>query len=146
MAGGPGLNILGNVTAGYRSGRSGGGGLSVRLSPSWRTAAGTFLQPPLRGAIDRGLYDLGTAAVRRLANATPVRTGRMRAGWRSTLVPTRSQMRITNLAPYAGYVTGGTRYQRANPDLQRVITQELPRMARVTGNTALADISVALKG
>jgi hypothetical protein len=70
----------------------------------------------------------------------------MRAGWRSTLVPTRHALRITNTMPYAGFVTGGTRYQRANPDLQRVIRQELPRMAQVAGNAALADISLTLTG
>jgi hypothetical protein len=122
------------------------GALSVRLSPSWRTAAGRFSRPPVGDAVDRALFPLGQDGVRLLANATPVRTGRMRAGWRSTLVPTRHALRITNVVPYAGFVTGGTRYQRANPDLARVIRQELPRMAQVAGNAALADISLTLRG
>jgi hypothetical protein len=122
------------------------GALSVRLSPSWRTAAGRFAHPPVGDAIDRALFPLGQDSVRLLANATPVRTGRMRAGWRSTLVPTRHALRVTNIMPYAGFVVGGTRYQRPNLDLQRVIRQELPRMAQVAGNAALADISLKLRG
>ncbi len=118
---------------------------SVRFSPSWRSAAGTFARPPVGDTVDTQLYTVGRDGVRLLANATPVRTGRMRAGWRSTLVPTQHQMRINNTAPYWGYVTWGTRYQRANPALQRVINQELPRMAKVAGSKALADISLALK-
>jgi hypothetical protein len=118
--------------------------LSVRLSPSWRTAAGRFSSPPVGDAIDSALFPLGQDAVRLLAQATPVRTGRMRAGWRSTLVPTRHVLRITNTMPYAGYVVHGTRYQRANEDLARVISQELPRMADVAAGTALQDISLKL--
>jgi hypothetical protein len=120
--------------------------LSVRLSPSWRTAAGRFAHPPVGDAIDSALFPLGQDSVRKLAQATPVRSGRMRAGYRATLIPTQHALRVTNTMPYAGYVIGGTRYQRPNPDLARVIRQELPRMAQVAGHAALADISLKLRG
>jgi hypothetical protein len=82
------------------------GALSVRLSPSWRTAAGRFSRPPVGDAVDRALFPLGQDSVRLLANATPVRTGRMRAGWRSTLVPTRHALRVTNTCPMPASSSG----------------------------------------
>ncbi len=120
--------------------------LSVRLSPSWRTAAGAFARPPVGQEIDAGLYPLGQAAVRLLAAATPVRTGRMRSSWRSTLVPRAHQLRVTNLAPYAFYVVHGTRYMPANADLARVLHTQLPTMAQVMGNKTLREISLRLAG
>jgi hypothetical protein len=120
--------------------------VSVRLSPSWRSAAGRFARPPVGDALDTQLYGVGRDGVRLLANATPVKTGRMRAGWRSTLVPTAHAMRVTNTQFYAPYVVWGTRSQRANPALQRIINQELPRMAQVAAGKALADIALKLKG
>jgi hypothetical protein len=120
--------------------------VSVRLSPSWRDAVGRFSRPPVGEAIDRGLYPLGQDAVRLLAQATPVRTGRMRASWRSTLVPRAHQLRVTNQASYAPYVIWGTRYMPANADLQRVLHTELPTMAQVMAGKTLRAISLQLKG
>lgn len=125
---------------------AGGVSVSVTLSSTWRDVAGRFARPPVGDSIDAQLHKLGQDAVRMLANATPVRTGAMRQGWRSTAVPSQHAERITNTAPYAWYVAWGTRYQPANSNLQRTIAQELPAMAEVTAGQALKDIAAKLKG
>lgn len=120
--------------------------LGVTLNAAWRDTAGRFAHSPVAGSLDAQLQNLGRDAVRKLANATPVRTGTMRAGWRQSYLPSQTQLRITNQAPYAFYVAFGTRRQPPNPELQRVITQDLPAQLQVTSDAVGKDIKVGLIG
>lgn len=124
------------------------GGLSVgvQLSAAWRDTAGRFAKAPVAGSIGAGLQQLGRDAVLRLVPATPVRTGRMQQGWRQTYVPSSQQIRIGNQAPYWSYVAFGTSRQAPNPELQAVISQDLPDMARTTVDAIGQQILVGLKG
>lgn len=125
---------------------AGGISVSVRLSPAWRDVRGRFARPPVAGSVANGFQALGQGAVRSLAQATPVITGLMRGSWRASYAPSSMQVRITNLAVYAWYVVYGTRRQRANAQLQQVITQELPRQLQVTADEIGRQILVGLKG
>lgn len=120
--------------------------VSVTPSAQFRDSLGRFARFSLASPAQQRLTVLGQTSVSLLANATPVRTGAMRAGWRQTYVPSQTAVHISNQMPYAGYVVWGTRRMPANPNLQRVITQELPRQAQVTAQAMAADISVSLKG
>jgi hypothetical protein len=120
--------------------------VSVRTGVQWRTMAGRFSRPPVAGSIDDNLAQLGRQGLRRLADATPIgrkakpADSRMRARWRSTLVPTQHRLRLYNTAPYSGFVVNGTRKMRANPALQ------LPQIADVTASRIVADVLMGLKG
>ena len=51
---------------------------------------------------------VGKKIIPTLKRVTPVRTGKLKAGWESIIVDTT--VLITNDVPYAGYVENGTRY------------------------------------
>jgi len=120
--------------------------LSVTLSASWRDLSGRFASRPVAGAVDAQFPGLARDLVMRLQSATPVRTGRMKAGWRQSYVPTQQQIRITDEAPYWPFVTWGTSRQPANPNLQRVITQDVPDGLKVTADQVGQKILASLKG
>lgn len=126
---------------------SGGVSVSVRLSPSWRDLSGRFSRSPVAGSVAAGFQTLGRDGVRMLVQATPRRSGRMASSWRSSYSPTSLRLRIYNLQLYWAYVAlTGTRVMARNPDLARVIDQELPRMLQTTADGIGRQILVSLKG
>lgn len=98
------------------------------------------------------MQNLGGDALSRLVHATPIGKApkaanqHMRNSWRQSYMPSSLQLRITNLQLYWAWVAlTGTRYMRPNPELQRVITQELPEQAQVTTRDIGREILLALK-
>ena len=103
--------------------------ISAILSASWEQAISRFGKSPVQAAADKALLDLGRQARSLLEGATPVRTGAMKANWQVTYQPAQKRLTISDRMPYAPYVAFGTSRQQANPNLERVIDENLPELA-----------------
>jgi HK97 gp10 family phage protein len=74
----------------------------------------------LRDARRDALEDAGLEITRHAQAEAPVRTGNLRRNIEFEGVnPQATQARVVSKAPYSVYVNNGTRYQRANPYMNR---------------------------
>lgn len=80
-------------------------------------------------------------ALNYLRDVTPVRTGRLRSGWRVSAVG--STLSVTNNVPYAGYVENGTRKMRARSMANQTNEPTIDFAARVSGANKFASSSEA---
>jgi hypothetical protein len=76
----------------------------------------TALEPSIDAAIDAALAEV----IGRLQPATPVRTGRMQAGYRHAMVSPGS-WELSDEMPYSRFVIGGTRFMQPNPSLNAIL-------------------------
>lgn len=101
---------------------------SIGAAQAALLGAATTLASGTQAGIEAALDDL----LDRLMAVTPVRTGRMQAGYAHPQTgPTTWD--VTDEAPYSGYVIGGTRYIRPNAALNRVLDEAEDDLAAALG-------------
>jgi HK97 gp10 family phage protein len=82
-----------------------------------------------RRAVDRPVGRIASAVTRSAQGRTPIRTGRLRAAWR-TIRDDNARYHVINDVPYARFVEFGTRNTPAQPMLGPAVLQARSRVSR----------------
>jgi len=107
------------------------GSFSVRatISGQTRDAAGRFARIDALSILDQHTLAAGQAAAQSLQDATPVRTGRAKAAWRATFMPSDHTVHVANDTPYLWFLIRGTSRMKASPTLVSAV-DALPDMVK----------------